>query len=322
MKAARLFLVIFLALLVDMRAFGDIYPSKPITIVVPWPAGGTVDQRARQIAEKLAKALGQPVVVENRAGASGGIGAGMVAKSAPDGYTLLYGSIADLAINPAINPSPGYDPIQDFAPITQVSSGYFVLAARPGLGAKSLQDLIKLAKSKPGELTCGSSGIGAPMHFSLLVLNRSAHIDISHVPYKGEAPVIADLLGSHIDIGFPVATGGLPYFKAGKLVPLAVLGPRRLSAISEVPTVTELGFPELEMTLWGGFVAPAATSADIIKRLNTELVKIITSAEMREQFANVGAVAVGSTSAEFTVLIQSERARWAKMIKTAGLRME
>jgi tripartite-type tricarboxylate transporter receptor subunit TctC len=322
MKAARLFLVIFLALLVDTPALADTYPSKPITIVVPWPAGGTVDQRARQIAEKLAKAVGQPVVVENRAGASGGIGAGMVAKSAPDGYTLLYGSIADLAINPAINPSPGYDPILDFAPITQVASAYFVLAARPGLGAKSLQDLIKLAKSKPGELTCGSSGMGAPMHFSLLVLNRSAHIDIAHVPYKGEAPVIADLLGSHIDIGFPVATGGLPYFKAGKLVPLAVLGPRRLSAISEVPTVTELGFPELEMTLWGGFVAPAATPVDIIKRLNTELVKIVTSAEMREQLENAGAVAVGSTSAEFTVLIQSERTRWAKMIKTAGLRME
>ena len=319
-KTGWLCLLVFLA--VQGSAVADNYPSKPIKIVVPWPAGGPVDQRSRQIAAKLTKAVGQPVVVENRPGASGAIGASAVAKAPPDGYTLLWGTLYDLAINPAVNLALGYDPLRDFAPITQANSSYLVLNAWPGLGVKSMKELIALAKAKPGQLNCGSSGNATAPHFALEVLNRSANIDITHVPFKGDAPLLTDLLGGHVDIGFNVTTTALPHVKAGKLVPLAVSSPKRLAPFSEVPTVAELGFPEMEITLWGGVLAPAGTPAQIIKRLNKELVNIIDSPEIREQWTSGGAQAVPTTPEEFAAFIQSEHARWSRLIKQTGVKME
>ena len=319
-KTGWLCLLVFLA--VQGSAVADNYPSKPIKIVVPWPAGGPVDQRSRQIAAKLTKAVGQPVVVENRPGASGAIGANAVAKAPPDGYTLLWGSVYDLAINPAVNLALGYDPLRDFAPITQANSAYLVLNARPGLGVRSMKELIALAKAKPGQLNCGSSGNATAPHFALEVLNRSANIDVTHIPFKGDAPLLTDLLGGHVDIGFNVTTTALPHVKAGNLVPLAVSSPKRLAPFSEVPTVAELGFPEMEITLWGGLLAPAGTPAQIIKRLNKELVNIINSREIREQWASGGAEAVPTTPEEFAAFIQSEHARWSRMIKQSGVKME
>jgi len=307
---------------VQGSAVADNYPSKPIKIVVPYPAGGPADQRSRQIAAKLTKAVGQAVVVENRPGASGAIGASAVAKAPPDGYTLLWGTVYDLAINPAVNLALGYDPLRDFAPITQANSSYLVLNAWPGLGVKSMKELIALAKAKPGQLNCGSSGNATAPHFALEVLNRSANIDITHVPFKGDAPLLTDLLGGHVDIGFNVTTTALPHVKAGKLVPLAVSSPKRLAPFSEVPTVAELGFPEMEITLWAGVLAPAGTPAQIIKRLNTELVKIIDSPEIREQWISGGAEAVPTTPEEFAAFIQSEHARWSRLIKQTGVKME
>jgi len=307
---------------VQGSAVADNYPSKPIKIVVPWPAGGPVDQRSRQIAAKLTKAVGQPVVVENRPGASGAIGASAVAKAPPDGYTLLWGTLYDLAINPAVNLALGYDPLRDFAPITQANSSYLVLNAWPGLGVKSMKELIALAKAKPGQLNCGSSGNATAPHFALEVLNRSANIDITHVPFKGDAPLLTDLLGGHVDIGFNVTTTALPHVKAGKLVPLAVSSPKRLAPFSEVPTVAELGFPEMEIALWAGVLAPAGTPPQIIRRLNTELVKIIDSPEIREQWISGGAEAVPTTPEEFAAFIQSEHARWSRLIKQTGVKME
>jgi tripartite-type tricarboxylate transporter receptor subunit TctC len=319
-KTGWLCLLLFLA--VQGSAVADNYPSKPIKIVVPWPAGGPADQRSRQIAAKLTKAVGQAVVVENRPGASGAIGASAVAKAPPDGYTLLWGTVYDLAINPAVNLALGYDPLRDFAPITQASSSYLVLNAWPELGVRSMKELIALAKAKPGQLNCGSSGNATAPHFALEVLNRSANIDITHVPFKGDAPLLTDLLGGHVDIGFNVTTTALPHVKAGKLVPLAVSSPKRLAPFSEVPTVAELGFPEMEITLWAGVLAPAGTPAQIIKRLNTELVKIINSPEIREQWISGGAEAVPTTPEEFAAFIQSEQARWSRLIKQTGVKME
>ena len=319
-KTGWLCLLVFLA--VQGSAVADNYPSKPIKIVVPWPAGGPADQRSRQIAAKLTKAVDQPVVIENRPGASGAIGASAVAKAPPDGYTLLWGTVYDLAINPAVNLALGYDPLRDFAPITQASSSYLVLNAWPELGVRSMKELIALAKAKPGQLNCGSSGNATAPHFALEVLNRSANIDITHVPFKGDAPLLTDLLGGHVDIGFNVTTTALPHVKAGKLVPLAVSSPKRLAPFSEVPTVAELGFPEMEITLWAGVFAPAGTPAQIIKRLNTELVKIINSPEIREQWISGGAEAVPTTPEEFAAFIQSEQARWSRLIKQTGVKME
>jgi tripartite-type tricarboxylate transporter receptor subunit TctC len=231
-------------------------------------------------------------------------------------------TLYELAINPAVSAAPGYDVLRDFIPITQVISAYLVLDARPGLGVKSMKELISMAVARPGQLTCGSAGNATASHFALEVLKLSAKADITHVSYKGEAPLIADLLGGHVDIGFNVTTTALPHIKAGKLVPLGVSSAKRLTPFSDVPTMTEAGFPELEMTLWAGMLAPAGTPAEIIKRLNTELIKIINSGEIREQWANGGAHATPTTPEDFAAFIQSEQAGWSRLIKQSGVKMQ
>jgi len=298
------------------------YPSKPIRILVAWPAGGPADLRARQIAAKLSQAIGQPVLVENRPGASGTIGAIAAAKATPDGYTVYYGTVYELAISPAMDAALTYDPQRDFAPITQVASAYLVLDARPGLGAKSIKDLIALARAKPGQLTGGSPGNATAPHLFLELLKRSANVDITHVAFKGEAPLINDLLGSHVDLGFNVTTTALPHVKAGKLVPLAISSPKRLAPFAGVPTMSEDGFPELEVTLWAGLLAPAGTPSEIIKHLNAEMVKIIGSPETREEWVNGGAEAAPTTPEAFASHIRAEQARWARLIKQSGVMME
>jgi tripartite-type tricarboxylate transporter receptor subunit TctC len=316
------FSLIFLALLSQGSGLADDYPTRPIRIVVPFPAGGPADQRSRQVAERLTKALGQPVIVENRPGSSGAIGAAFVAKAASDGYTLLWGTIYDLAINPAVNLAPGYDAGRDFSPITQAVSAYLVLDGTPGLGAKSMKEFIALARTKPGKLTCGTPGNATAPHFLLEILNRSADIQVNHVPYKGEAPLLADMLGGHVDVGFNVTTTAWPHIKAGKLLPLAVTSPMRLTTFPEVPTVAELGFPDMEVTLWAGFLAPARTPPQLIKRLNTEFAKILNSPEIREQWAAGGAQAVATTPEDFAAFIRTEQTRWARLIKQTGVKME
>jgi tripartite-type tricarboxylate transporter receptor subunit TctC len=311
-----------MAILAQGRVAAADYPAKAIKIVVPWPPGGASDLRSRQVAERLTKALGQPVVVENRPGASGAIGAAAVAKAPPDGYTVYYGNIYDLAINPAVNLALGYDPARDFAPITQAVLSYLVLVARPDLGVKSVQQLIALAKANPGKLTCGSPGNGTAPHFALEILKRGASVEMTHIPFKGSGPLIADLLGGHVDVGFDVTTMALPYIKAGKLIPLAVTSPERLAALSDVSTVAELGLPELEITLWGGFLAPAGTPPQIIKRLNAELVKAMNNPEIRDQWISGGALVVPGTPEQFAAFIHSEQARWARVIKQTGVKLE
>jgi tripartite-type tricarboxylate transporter receptor subunit TctC len=321
-RIAWLFSLPLVAALLHGSFAADNYPSKAIKLVVPWPPGGASDQRSRQIAEKLAKAFGQPVVVENRPGASGAIGAAAVAKAPADGYTFYYGNLYDLAINPAVNQTLSYDPARDFAPITQAVLSYLVLIARPGLGVRSMKDLVALAKANPGKLTCGSPGNGTAPHFALETLKRTAGVEITHIPFKGSGPLTLDMLGGHVDIAFDVTTIALPHIKAGKLVPVTVSSPKRLAALAEVPTMTEAGFPELEITLWGGFLAPAGTPASVIRRLNTELVKAMNSADLREQWESGGALVVPGTPEEFAAFIQSEQIRWARLIKQTGVKLE
>jgi len=321
-KAVWLCALPYLAMLPQGVVAADNYPSKPIKIVVPYPVGGSSDQRSRQIADKLARVVAQPVIVENRPGASGAIGASAVAKAPPDGYTLIYGTVYDLAINPAMTPTLDYDPVNDFAPITQTVFSYLVLAARPGLGVRSMNELVARARTSPGKLTCGSAGNGTAPHLALEILNRNANIQITHIPFKGSGPLLIDLLGGHLDLGFEVTTGAMPHIRAGKLVPIAVSSPKRLAQLSEVPTMREIGFPELEMTLWGGLLAPARTPAQVIKFLNAELVKIIDSPEIREQWASGGAQAAPSTPEQFAALVQSERMRWASVIKQSGVSLD
>lgn len=314
---------LFVFLVMQGSAIADTYPNKPINLVVGFPAGGAADQRSRQIAEQLTKALGQPVVVVNRPGASGAIGASTVANAAPDGYTLLFGSIMEMAINPVINHDLSYDPTRDLSPITQVVSSFLVLSARPGLGVKSMKDLVALAQSKPGQLSGGSAGNGTAQHVALAILKKHyANLNITAVPYKGDSQVIPDLLGNHIDISFNVTTTALPYIQSAKLLPLVVTSPKRLAPLSQVPTAAEMGIPELEMTLWGGILAPAKTPTPIIRRLHTELVKIINSPEIQESWISGGALPVTSSPEEFAALIKSEMHRWASLIKELDLKLE
>lgn len=320
---SRTALVWLLAMvLAPALAWADRYPSKPIRIVVAFPAGSAGDVRTRQIADRLTKAMAQPVVVENRPGASGAIGAGVVAKAQPDGYTLLYGTVYDLAITPALNPAAGYDPFRDFAPISQVVVSHAVLSARLGLGVKSIKELIRLAKEKPGQLTCGSGGSATTGHFALEMLKRGAGVDIVHVVYKGDPPALMDLLGGNVDLVFSVTTPALPYIRAGKLVPLVVTSTKRLPAFPDVPTAAEVGLADMEVRNWGGFLAPAGTPSEVIDRLNAELAKIVNSAEIRDNWASGGAEAKTGTPGEFAALIATEHARWAKVVKQAGMRME
>jgi tripartite-type tricarboxylate transporter receptor subunit TctC len=319
---ARLRVLVFVAALFPGGAFTQAYPSKPIQIVVPWPPGSASDQRMRQVAERLTRAVGQPVVVDNKPGASGAIGVSLAAKARPDGYTLLWGTGYDLAINPAINPKLTYNALRDFAPITQAVFSYLVLTARPGLRVRSLDELIALAKASPGQLTCGSSGNATNPHFALEVLKRSAGVDLVHVPYKGEPPLLNDLLGGHLDLAFVISTTVLPHVKAGKLVPLAVTSSKRLAVLPDVATAIEIGYPELQIRNWGGLLAPAGTPAPVIQRLNVELVKIIDSLEIREQWANGGAEAAPSSPEEFAAFIRLEQARWSKLAKQIGMKVE
>ena len=322
MKQLVLCLLVFLNVLAQDPAIADNYPSKPITVIVGFPPGGGMDLRARQIADPLAKALGQSVIVENRPGASGAIAASVVAKAPHDGYTLWFASIAELAIYPAAQAKPIFDALHDFAPITHAFNGYLNLNVRPGLGVKSFKGLVELAKARAGQLTCAIPGNATPQHIALELLKRRAKVDIVQVPYKGDGPIFTDLLGGHVDLAFNGSAVGMPYVKAGKLVPLAVTSTKRLATLPDVPTMTELGLPELETTLWGGMLAPAGTPPEIVRRLNTELVKILHSPELRESWGNVSLDTVGSSPDEFAALIRVEQLRWANRIKETGVKME
>jgi len=303
-------------------AAADAYPSKPIRFVVAFPPGGGTDIIARSIAQKLAERLAQQVVVDNRPGAGGNIGTDIVAKSAPDGYTMLMGSAGPLAINASLFASMPFDPVRDLAPVTLAASTPNVLVVHPSLRATTVKELIALAKAKPGEINFASSGHGTPAHLAGELFDSMAGVKMIHVPYKGAAPALADLLGGQVQIMFSTMPPALPHVKDGKLRALAVTSLKRSPAMPELPTVDEAALPGFEANTWHGVLVPAGTPVPIIARLNREIVAILHLPDVVERLSGQGAEAQGSTPEEFAAYIKSETLKWAKVVRESGAKAE
>jgi tripartite-type tricarboxylate transporter receptor subunit TctC len=308
--------------LVAVGALGQGYPNRTIRLVVPFPAGGTTDILARAAAQKLTESLGQPVVVDNRPGAAGNIGSDIVAKSAPDGYTLLMGTVGTHAINPSLYSKMPYDHVKDFVPVVLVASVPNVLVVNPSLPVKSVGDLIKLAKAKPGEINFASSGSGTSIHLSGELFKTMAHVDMTHIPYKGSAPALTDLIGGQVQIMFDNLPSSLAQIKAGKLRAIAVTSQKRAPALPDVPTIAESGLPGFEATSWFGVLAPAGTPFPVVARINSEINKWLQTPEAREQLLAQGAAAAGGTPESFAAHIRAETDKWAKVVKESGAKVD
>jgi tripartite-type tricarboxylate transporter receptor subunit TctC len=300
---------------------GTAYPNRPITIVVPFTPGTGMDILARTVGQKLGERLGQSVIVDNRPGASGNIGAALVAKAAPDGYTLLI-SGNPLVMNVSLNKDVAFDPIKDLAPVEEMALGTLAITINPSVPANSVKEFVAYAKGNPGKLAYGSPGVGTPQHLATELFKSTTGIDMLHVPYKGSAGAITGLLSGEIAFMFNAVHAVLPQAKAGKLKILAVAGAKRSPVEPNIPTVAESGYPEFDVDLWYGLLAPAGTPREIISRLNSEITQILSSPEMRETLANQGLDAVTGTPEQFGALMKADLARWAQVVKTAGIRAE
>jgi len=298
------------------------YPVKPVRLIVPFAAGGGTDLVARALAARLAEAFGQPVVVDNRAGAGGVIGADLVAKAAPDGYTLLMGTPGSLTINPSLSARVPYDTLRDFAPISLVTISPFVLVVHPGLGVASVKELLALARAKPGGLNFGSAGNGSVSHLATEQLKMLARVDMVHVPYKGSAPAVTDLVGGQLQLLVENLPTVLPQVRAGRLRALAVGTSARSALAPELPTMQEAGVAGYEASTTFGVLAPARTSPALVTRLGTDIARIVQSPEMRERLATQGVEAVGSTPQAYAQHIRSELEKYARLVRAAGLRVE
>lgn len=296
------------------------YPAKPIHLVIPFPPGGPTDVIGRALGQKLGEALGQPVIIDNRPGAGASIGSDYVAKSAPDGYTLLIGTTGSHTINPAIYSKLPYDPVKDFAPITRLATYGNVLVVSPNLPVKNLKELIELARAKPGEVTFGSAGNGASNHLSGELLASMAGVRMQHVPYKGSAPALIDVMGGQTSFMFDILSTSLPQIKAGKVRAIAWSGPTRSPLIPDVPTIAESGLPGYEVVGWFGLFAPAGTPRDIVNRLNAETVKILVQPDMKEKLT--GYDPAPDTPEQFAAVIKSDIATWARVVKESGAHVD
>jgi tripartite-type tricarboxylate transporter receptor subunit TctC len=298
------------------------YPNKPIKIVVPFTAGGTTDILARAVGGELQKAFGQPVVIENRAGAGGNIGADAVAKSAPDGYTLLMGTVGTHGINVTLYPKMPYDAVKDFAPVSLVAGVPNVLVAAPSFAPNNVKELIDAAKKEPNKLTFASSGSGTSIHLSAELFKMMTGTQMTHVPYKGSAAALPDVMSGQVNIMFDNAPTVVPHIRGGKLKAMAVTSAARSPALPNVPTVAETGLTGFEASSWFGVLAPAGTPKDIVDRLSREIAKALATPEMKERLLNLGADPVGSTPEQFTAHIKSEIDKWAKVVRASGAKVE
>ncbi|MBO9679304.1 MAG: tripartite tricarboxylate transporter substrate binding protein [Acidovorax sp.] len=302
-------------------AWAQAWPSKPISLIVPFPAGGTTDVLARAAGQELSKSLGQPVVVENKPGAGATLGADYVAKAKPDGHTLLMGAVHH-TIATSVYRKLGYDFQKDLAPVTVVALVPNVLVVNPQVPARTVQELLAQAKAAPGKFTYGSNGNGTGQHLIGAQFEGMGGVQLLHVPYKGSGPLTTDLLGGQITMSFDTITPVLPHIKAGKLRALAVTTARRSVALPEVPTLDESGLKGFDMGTWFGVLAPAATPRDIVARLNAELVKIIHSSEFRKKMEDIGADPVGNTPAQMAAQIKDDTERFARLVKDAKVTLE
>jgi tripartite-type tricarboxylate transporter receptor subunit TctC len=300
---------------------GD-YPTRPIRLLVPYPAGGSFDVFARVVAQKLGASFGRPVVVDNRGGASGIIAAELAAHAAPDGYTLLFGGAGTLSIQPALTPHLPYDAMKDFAPVSMVATAPHILVTHPALPVKNVQELIALARAKPGSLNYASGGSGGPPHLAAEQFRFMTGTDIVHVPYNGGAQATTATVGGQVQIYFSSMASALPLIKDGRLRGLAVTGARRTAAAPEFPTIAESGVPGYELLTWFAVVAPAATPQTVIARLNAEIVNAVEAADTRKRFLDLATDPASSTPAALAAFIRSEIEKWSQLIRSAGIKGE
>jgi tripartite-type tricarboxylate transporter receptor subunit TctC len=298
------------------------YPDRPIRIIVPYTPGGTVDVLARMIGPKLTEAWGQPVVIENRPGAGGNIGADFVAKSPADGYTLFLSTNAPLTINVALYKSVKYDPLKDFAPIIVAGENALLLVANPSVPANSLKELIALAKAKPGELSAGTSGLGTTAHLSLEQFNKLAGVKLTHIPYRGGAPSVQAAVAGEVPLTFTDIVPAVPLVREGRLRALATTGARRAGVAPDVPTMAEQGLAGFNIVAWVGLVAPAGTPKEIVTKLNREVLKALNEPDLRGKLVAMGIDPIGNSPEEFSELLRIDVPRWKTIVTEAGITLD
>jgi len=318
----KILAALVLALALSPSAFGQTYPSKPIRIICPFPPGGAVDIASRAIADALTKTMGQSVIVENRAGAGGNLGGEIAAKSPPDGYTLFMTTSGIQAINPALYAKMNYDPNKDFVPVVALVSLDNVLVMHPSVRVSSVKELIDLAKAQPGMISAASSGSGTSIHMSLEMFKHLTGTDILHIPYKGSAPAVADLLGGQVNIMFDNIPSSLPHIKAGKLHAIATTGAKRSSTLPDLPTVAEAGVPGYESGVWFGLVAPTGTPKDVIAKLNAEALKAVKLPDYQKRMNDLGYEIIAGSPEQMAERIKGEIARWGPVVKASGAKVE
>lgn len=303
------------------RAQASGWPNKPVHILIAFPPGGAIDIVARIMGPRLSASIGQPVLVENRPGAGGLLGTELAAKAAPDGHTVFFGTLGNLSVNPLLYPKLPFDIGRDFAPLTQVVSTTFMLYVNPAFPVKTVNDLIALARSRPGTINYSSSGNGGAPHLAAELFNSMAGVKMVHVPYKGSSQSVTDVMGGQVQLTFDSLALGLPYVKAGKLRAVATLGPKRVSQLPDVPAVSET-LPGYEVTNWFGMVVPAATPRDVVTRLHAQILRVLRLPDVRDSLIAQGTEPVGSSPEEFGAFMKSEAAKWARVIKEANIRAD
>ena len=319
---------IFLTLLIavgTLSASGVVaqsYPTKPIRLIVPYPPGGGTDIFARMLGVRLGETLGQQMVIENRAGAAGVLGAEAAAKAAPDGYTLVVGQASNLAINPHMMSKLPYDPVKDFAPITLIATSPSLLVVHPSLPVRSIKDLVALASARPGTINYASAGNGSPGHLAAEYFKKVTKTDIVHIPYKGATPAMLDVIAGQASLYFTSPVAAQPYVQAGRLRQIAVTSAQRFPPLPDVPAIAESGYREFDMTSWWGLLAPAGVPKEIIARLHGDAIKVLNTADMKERLASQGAVVVTNTPEQFAAYIKSEIANWGRIVAVSGARMD
>ena len=323
LRAAAGHAVIALLLLIaSAHAGAQPYPARPIRLVVPFPPGGAVDYYARVVQQPLSEALGQPIVIDNKAGASGMVGADFVAKSPPDGYTLLLGNIASLAINAGLYPKMPYDPLKDLTAIVRTVDVNYVLAVHPSVPANTVQELVRYAKANPGKLSYGSAGSGSLPHLGVELFKAQTGIDLLHVPYKGGGPMVADLLAGTVQVVIADQANLMPQVQAGKLRALAVATTKRSPNFADLPTIAESGVAGFDSTAWQGLAGPAGLSPEVVKRLNAAFNAVMAIPAVRDKLAGGGLEVVGGSPEQFARFIAAEIAKWTKIAKDVGAKVD
>ena len=298
------------------------YPVKPIRMIIPYPPGGGTDFFARTLGAKLSESFGQPLVMEQRPGAGGVIGAEVAAKAAPDGYTVWIGQASNLAINQHLMGKLPYDPVREFSPVSLIGGSPNLLVVHPSLPVRAIRDLVALARAKPGAINYPSAGNGSPGHLAAEYFKRIAKIDLVHVPYKGASPALMDVLAGNASLYFTSPVSAQALVKAGRLRQIAVTSASRFPPLPDVPTIAESGYPEIDITSWWGLLTPAGVSRDIVTRLHSETVKAMNTSEMKDRLASQGAAVMTNTPEQFAAFIKSEIGKWGQIVKASGARLD